>query len=148
MQAREVVEITGGEPPIEGGRGGVVAPPESGQPGLDLRSLAAIVAISRPRCPRRCPRCDRGAAGVRDTPYDRALSAPQSRRQARDEGPMTHFRAAASHPPRTSGGDQPKRTPVEGAAAGLPTRPAASLPPGPTARPPASPSSSTSAGHW
>ena len=29
----------------------------------------------------------RTAAGVRDTRYDRALSAPRSRRQARDEGP-------------------------------------------------------------
>src|SRR5450756_362787 len=53
MQAREVVEVTGGEPPIEGGRGGVVAPLEGGQPGLDVRSLAASVAITRPQCPRR-----------------------------------------------------------------------------------------------
>src|SRR5664280_2625694 len=32
---------------------------------------------------------DRGAAGVRDTPSDRALSAPRSRRQARDGRPAT-----------------------------------------------------------
>jgi hypothetical protein len=32
------------------------------------------------------PHRDRGAAGVRDTPYDRALSAPRSRRQAATKG--------------------------------------------------------------
>jgi len=35
MLAREVVEVAGGEPPVEGGRGGVVAPLEGGQTGLD-----------------------------------------------------------------------------------------------------------------
>src|SRR5664280_2391580 len=34
---------------------------------------------------------DRGAAGVRDTPSDRALSAPRSRRQARDGRPATKY---------------------------------------------------------
>jgi len=35
MLAREVVEVAGGEPPVEGGRGDVVAPLEGGQTGLD-----------------------------------------------------------------------------------------------------------------
>jgi hypothetical protein len=35
MRATEVVKVTGGEPPVEGGRGGVVAPLEGDQTGLD-----------------------------------------------------------------------------------------------------------------
>src|SRR5664279_2521827 len=93
MRAREVVEVAGGEPPVEGGRGDVVAPLEGGQTGLDCAREQRL-RNQPPRCPG-----DRGAVGVRNTPYDRALSAPRSRRQARDEGPMTHFRAAARHPP-------------------------------------------------
>jgi len=87
---------------------------------VNLQSKVVAVALSRrpPVRPWR-PRVDRGAAGVRDTPYDRALSAPRSRparaggprrraarQRARDERPMTYFRAAASSPPRIFGGDQ------------------------------------------
>src|SRR5450756_209702 len=50
MQAREVVEVTGGEPPIEGGRGGVVAPLEGGEPGLDC-ARGQRLRNQLPRCP-------------------------------------------------------------------------------------------------
>jgi len=44
---------------------------------------ASIVHVSSDVSRPRCPPGDRGAAGVRDTPYYRALGAPRSRRQAR-----------------------------------------------------------------
>src|SRR5660398_276730 len=54
MRATEVVKVTGGEPPVEGGRGGVVAPLEGGQTGLDCargqrlaRELAACAIEAR-----------------------------------------------------------------------------------------------------
>src|SRR5660398_186968 len=50
MRATEVVKVTGGEPPVEGGRGGVVAPLEGGQTGLDCAPGAASSLASR--CPR------------------------------------------------------------------------------------------------
>src|SRR5664280_3173070 len=61
-------------------------------------SMQAREVVAARSAPAGAPDCDRGAAGVRDTPYDRALSAPRSRRQARDERSATNFRAAASHP--------------------------------------------------
>src|SRR5660397_118461 len=76
----------GSELPVEGGHGGVVAPIEGGEPGLDC----ARWRRSWQSAARRCVLDDRGAAGVRDPPYDRALRAPRSRRQARDDGRATH----------------------------------------------------------
>jgi hypothetical protein len=50
MRAREVVKVGGGEPPVEGGRGGVVAPLE----GSERASMALVggdCGISRPPVP-------------------------------------------------------------------------------------------------
>src|SRR5450759_5004230 len=44
-------------------------------------------------------------AGPRRWGRDGRPATAGARRQARDEVPMTHFRAAASHPLRTSGGN-------------------------------------------
>src|SRR5674536_209939 len=60
--------------------GGVVAPLEGGQTGLDC---ARWRRWWRPGA-RGAPLGDRGANGVRDTPSDRALSAPRSRRRSPD----------------------------------------------------------------
>src|SRR5450759_737155 len=92
-------------------------------PVLDSARWRRLWQSAARRCPRRCPRGDRGAAGVRDTPSDRAMSAPRSRRQARagrpaTAGPRRQARDKGSRrkaqdalpdgsqsPPRTFGGD-------------------------------------------
>src|SRR5664279_778486 len=106
MRASAVVEVGGGKPPVEGGRG-VVAPLEGGQTGLHcargqrLRSqpprcpvviVMRLVSATRRTTELSAPRSRRQA---RDD--GRATAGP--RRQARDEGSVTHFRAAARHPP-------------------------------------------------
>src|SRR5450756_2038746 len=100
MQAREVVEVTGGEPPNRRWSRWRCGAGRRRRAGPRLRPWATTEESAAA-----APMVNRGAAGVRDTPYDRAPSAPRSRLQARDDVPMTHFRAAASHPLRTSGGN-------------------------------------------
>src|SRR5674536_377494 len=54
MGAREVVEVAGGEPPVESGRGGVVEPLEGGEPGLDC-ARGQRLRNQPPAVPPRCP---------------------------------------------------------------------------------------------
>src|SRR5664280_2511434 len=82
MRASAVVEVGGGKPPVESGRG-VVAPLEGGQTGLDC-ARGQRLRSQPPRCP--VVIVVRLVSATRRTTE---LSAPRSRRRARDDGRAT-----------------------------------------------------------
>src|SRR5664280_2315628 len=87
MRAREVVEVAGGEPSSRK-RSRRCRAARRRPDGPRLRTWAAIEESAAA-----VPRGDRGAAGVRDTPYDRAerttIATAGPRRWTRDGRPAT-----------------------------------------------------------
>src|SRR5664280_1603291 len=147
MGAREVVEVAGGEPPVESGRGGVVEPLEGGEPGLDC-ARGQRLRNQPPAVPPRCPRGDSGAC------------EHERRRQGSDDGwrslrpSVLHGRWRLVGPPEPSCGRSLKAaasvTPSSSSSMTFNNGPAAET--GPTTppttaaanRPPANPSNRSS----